>query len=119
MFGTTVLKFAGFAFVVLASASGIAGVDKTTATHPKNLEIPVALDSNSLLVATLANGEIETHWMARDDCERVASVVESGGYVAGVRPDGVRMTITQANCSTRRIEVNSGPVVLNSSQIRD
>jgi len=117
MFSTTAPKLMASAFVILASASGFAGVDKSTAASPKNQEIPVTLDSNSLLVATLANGEIQTHWMSRVACERVEAAVASGDGVAGVRPDGVRIYIAQANCSTRRIQVTPDPITLSSSQI--
>ncbi|HML28818.1 MAG TPA: hypothetical protein PKE16_08275 [Hyphomicrobium sp.] len=114
MFST---KLVASALVVLASASSVAGVDKSGSGLPKASEIPVALDSNSLLVATLANGEIQTQWMSREACEHVASAVTAGDGVAGVRQDGVRIYIAQANCSTRRIEVDPAAVRLSASQL--
>lgn len=117
MFGTTATKLVASTFVILASASGIAGVDKSTSAVSKKTQMPVTLDSTSLLVATLANGEIQTHWMPREACERVEAAVAAGDGVAGVRPDGVRVYIEQANCSTRRIEVGPSLVTLSSSKI--
>lgn len=119
MFSTTVTKLVTSTFVILASASGIAGVNKSTSDVSKNQQMPVTLDSTSLLVATLADGEIQTHWMPREACERVEAAVAAGDGVAGVRPDGVRVYITQANCSTRRIEVDPAPVRLSSSKVAD
>lgn len=111
------MKLVASALVVLASASSVAGVDKSGLGSSQASEIPVALDSNSLLVATLANGEIETQWMSREACEHVASAVAAGDGVAGVRPDGVRIYIAQANCSTRRIQVEPAVVQLSASQL--
>jgi len=95
----------------------MASVDKSKTAVTKPTEIPVALDSTSMLVATLANGEIERHWMARDACERIASAVAAGDGVAGVRDDGVRVFIAKANCSTRRIEVDRTAVALSSTEV--
>lgn len=112
MFST---KLVASAFIVLASASGIAGVGTSAPDALKPQNIPVALDNNSLLVATLANGEIQTQWMSRSACEQVEAAVASGDGVTGVRSDGVRMYIAQANCSTRRIEVDPAAVTLSSA----
>lgn len=112
MFST---KLVASAFVVLASASGIAGVSTSTPDTQKVQGVPVALDNNSLLVATLANGEIQTHWMSRVACEQVEAAVASGDAVAGVGSDGVRIYISQANCSTRRIEVHPEVATLSST----
>lgn len=112
MFST---KLVASAFVVLASASGIAGVSTSAPDALKPQNIPIALDNNSLLVATLANGEIQTHWMSRTACEQVEAAVASGDAVAGVRPDGVSVYIAKANCSTRRIEVDPAAVTLSSA----
>lgn len=112
MFST---KLVASTFIVLASASGIAGVGTPTPDASKPQGIPVVLDNNSLLVATLANGEIQTHWMSRAACEQVEAAVASGDAVAGVRPDGVRIYIAQANCSTRRIEADPAAVTVSSA----
>jgi hypothetical protein len=119
MFGTTALKLAASIILVAASASGPAGFRVATSYSPTPREIPVALDDTSLLVATLATGELQTQWMPRDACERVASAVVAGDGVAGIRSDGVKVYITRANCSTRRIEVNSGPAAIRVSQQQD
>ncbi|WP_024275627.1 MULTISPECIES: hypothetical protein [unclassified Hyphomicrobium] len=112
MFST---KLVASAFIVLASASGIAGVSTSAPDALKPQNIPIALDNNSLLVATLANGEIQTHWMPRTACEQVEAAVASGDAVAGIRPDGVSVYIAKANCSTRRIEVDPAAVTLSSA----
>ncbi|MFT3730381.1 MAG: hypothetical protein QM780_03000 [Hyphomicrobium sp.] len=120
MFSTTVPKLAASAFVVLASASGVAGIAKTTSVSGDAQGISIGLDDNSLLVATLANGEVETHWMTRAGCERVASAVGAGQTVSGVRADGVRISITEANCSTRRVQIiNPDRTLLSSAQARN
>lgn len=120
MLSTSASRVFASAFVVLASASGLASVQKPAPNSRSHLpEIPVALDGTSMLVATLATGEIERYWMARDACERVASAVAAGETVAGVRKDGVRVTFASANCSTRRVEVDPYAVALNSAQVRD
>lgn len=118
MFGTTASKVAVSVVIVAASAGGTAGLHVATYDSAPR-EIPVALDDTSLLVATLANGELQTQWMPRDACERVASAVVAGDGVAGMRPDGVKVYITRANCSTRRIQVNSGPAAFRVSQQQD
>jgi hypothetical protein len=115
MLSTSVSKILASAFVILASASGMAGVDKSSTNDRKSVEIPVALDSTSLLVATLASGDIERQWMTREACEHVASAVAAGESVAGVRADGVSITIARANCSTRRIEIDPAAVASNSA----
>jgi hypothetical protein len=119
MLSTTASKFVVSAVIVLASASGFAGVDKSSPTAVRPHEVPVALDVNSLLVATLANGDIQTQWMPRETCERVEAAVATRDNVAGVSADGTRSPITKANCSTRRIEISSDPVALSSSQIQN
>ncbi|MBS0234561.1 MAG: hypothetical protein JSR99_13870 [Proteobacteria bacterium] len=116
MFGTTAAKLGASVLVVAAAASGTARDRLMASTHPHMAEsqLPVVLDRNSLLVATLANGELQTQWMSRQACERVASAVATGGSVAGVRQDGVKIYITRANCSTRRIEAAPDTVALSS-----
>lgn len=113
MFGTTAPKIVA-SVVLIASASGTAGLP-TKPDHSSRQETPVALDSRSLLVATLENGEIQTQWMPRDVCEHVASAVHSGDRVAGVREDGVRVFIARANCSTRRVPVDASKTAFNAS----
>ncbi len=113
MFGTTAPKIVA-SVVLIASASGTAGLP-TKPDHSSSQETPVALDSRSLLVATLQNGEIQTQWMPRDVCEHVASAVHSGDLVAGVREDGVKVFIARANCSTRRVPVDANKTAFNAS----
>jgi hypothetical protein len=123
MLSTTASKLAGSAFVVLVSASGVSGINKSAPNEVPNgvsndfrsVEIPVTLDGTSLLVATLASGDIEMQWMSRDACERVASAIGSGENVASVRSDGVRVTIARANCSTRRVEAEPTAAVTRVS----
>lgn len=119
MLGTTASKVAASVILVAASAGGTAGLRVAAPNNSAPRDIPVALDKTSLLVATLANGELQTQWMPREACERVASAVAAGNGVAGVRPDGVKVYIARANCSTRRIEVNPGPTAFSVSQQRE
>ncbi len=116
MFSTTASKLVACVFLVAVSASGTAGVQKFAPTGAASRDVPVVLSSNSLLVATLANGEIQTQWMSTSACERAASAVLSGNGVAGVRSDGVRVYIARINCSTPRVEVAPDTVALDSSQ---
>jgi hypothetical protein len=118
MFSTTASKLVASAFVVVASASGLSGAAKSPALQDQRAEVPVTLDSTSLLVATLADGEVQTHWIPTATCEHVASAVASGESVAGVRADGVRVFVAKANCSTRRIEGQPTPLAMASSQNR-
>ncbi len=119
MLGTTASKVAASVVLVAASAGGTAGLHVAASNNFAAREQPVALDKTSLLVATLTNGELQTQWMPRETCERVASAVAQGSGVAGVRPDGVRVYIVRANCSTRRIEVNPDPAAFSVSQQRE
>ncbi|MET1046802.1 MAG: hypothetical protein ABWX70_08890 [Hyphomicrobium sp.] len=105
MFGTTVLKYAVSVVLVAATAGGTGNVEYSPSAAPRE-EVPVALDSSSLLVATLADGAVQTHWMSRVACERVAEAVAAGNSVAGVRGDGVKIYIVRANCSTRQVPVD-------------
>ncbi len=115
MFGTTASKLVTSAFLVAVSAGGMASADKSaSASAPNNPEVPIALSDNSLLVATLANGEIQSQWMSTEACERVSAAVGARTGVAGVRSDGVRITIARANCSTPRVEVHPNTVAANS-----
>ncbi|RUP09043.1 hypothetical protein [Hyphomicrobium sp.] len=117
MFGTTASKIVA-SVVLIASASGTVGLP-TKPDHSSHQETPVALDSKSLLVATLENGEIQTQWMPRDVCEHVASAVHSGDLVAGVRADGVKVYISRANCSTRRVPVDASKTAFNAASKAD
>ncbi|WP_325025104.1 hypothetical protein [Hyphomicrobium sp.] len=104
MFSSTALKILG-SVVLIACASSSSTSLPAKPSQAYSEDNPVALDSTSLLVATLQNGEIETQWMPRDVCEHVVSAVLAGNTVAGVRADGVKVYIAQANCSTRRVPV--------------
>ncbi len=119
MLGTTASKVAASVVLVAASASGTAGLRVTAPNNAAPREIPVTLDKISLLVATLASGEVQTQWMPRETCEQIASAVVQGNSVAGVREDGVRVYISRANCSTRRIEVNPRSDAFSVSQQRE
>ncbi|MET0639160.1 MAG: hypothetical protein ABWZ19_03990 [Hyphomicrobium sp.] len=105
MFGTTVLKYAA-SVVLVAATAGTGNVEYSPSAAAPREEVPVALDSSSLLVATLADGAVQTHWMSRVACERVAEAVAAGNSVAGVRGDGVKIYIVRANCSTRQVPVD-------------
>jgi hypothetical protein len=119
MLGTTASKVAASVVLVAASAGGTAGLHVAVPGSSAPLEQPVVLDSTSLLVATLADGELQTQWMPREACERVASAIAAGNGVAGVREDGVKVYIARANCSTRRIEANPQPETFSVSQRRE
>ncbi|WP_045836674.1 hypothetical protein [Hyphomicrobium sp. 99] len=111
MLGTTASKIVA-SVVLIASATSTASLP-TKPDYSSRQDTPVALDSASLLVATLQNGEIQTQWMPRDVCEHVVSAVLSGDAVAGVRADGVKVFIARANCSTRRVPVLENKTALN------
>jgi hypothetical protein len=116
MFSTTASKFVASMFLVAVSASGLTGVDKRAPTIQEPHEVPVALASNSLMVATMANGEIQTQWMPRGTCERAEQAVAAGRAVAGIRSDGVSVFIAHANCSTPRVEVRPDAIALGPSE---
>jgi hypothetical protein len=117
MFGSSASKIVA-SVVLIASAGGTASLP-VKPEHDASREIPVALDSRSLLVATLVNGELQTQWMPRDVCEHIAAAVTSDGAVAGVRADGVKVFIARANCSTRRVAVHSSATALNLAAERN
>ena len=105
MFSSTALKILGSVVLIACASSSSTSLPAKPSDQAFREDNPVALDSTSLLVATLHNGEIETQWMPRDVCEHVVSSVLAGNTVAGVRADGVKVYIAQANCSTRRVPV--------------
>jgi hypothetical protein len=116
MFSTTASKLVASMLLVATSAGGMADADKTAPASRGPHEIPVLLASNSLMVATMANGDIQTQWIPRDACERVERAVAAGRAVAGVRSDGVSVFIAHANCSTPRIEVRPETIALGPSE---
>ncbi len=60
---------------------------------------------SALLVATLANGTVETQWLPEEMCERVVLELRTGSAVAGVTADGTRLPIERANCSLRSAQL--------------
>ena len=66
MFCTTASKVAASVVLVAASAGGTAGLRVATSYDSAPREIPVALDNISLLVVTLANGELQTQGAPAD-----------------------------------------------------
>ncbi|MBY0559168.1 hypothetical protein [Hyphomicrobium sp.] len=117
MFGSTASKVVA-SVVLVASASGTASLP-VKPEQSASREIPVALDDRSLLVATLANGDLQTQWMSRDVCERIEASVISGDAVAGVRADGVKVYIARANCCTPRVAVPSNVTALSAAVERN
>lgn len=117
MLGSTASKVVA-SVVLVASAGGTASLP-VKPEYPVSRDTPVALDNRSLLVATLANGDLQTQWMSRDVCEHIAASVVSGDAVAGVRADGVKVYIARANCSTRRVAVHSSATALNDAVERN
>jgi hypothetical protein len=119
MFGTTASKLAASFVLVAATAGGTAGVGKSILSEGSSSAAPVVPAKVSLLVATLANGAIEMQWMSREACEGVESAVAASNGVAGVREDGVKVYIAQANCSTPRVDETPSVIQLTSSQPRN
>ena len=68
-------------------------------------------DANSLLVATLANGEIQPHWLPQPICERIVSQLHAGSKISAITLDGAVVNIERANCSLRNSQLGfpSGP----------
>lgn len=116
MFSTTAAKLSGSVLLVMTAASGAAHDRQWMPSESSRPESPVVLDRSSLLVATLANGEIQSQWMSTTACERVASAVAAGDAVAGLRSDGVRVYISRANCSTRRVEPAPDTIALSTPE---
>ena len=106
MFGTTASKVTTLLVVVIMLALGAGIVSGSVAAIPPPPSIRAGIDPNALLVVTLANGEIETHWLLRQVCDRIVSAVRAGNTVAGVRSDGTRMMIDRANCSLRSAQLS-------------
>jgi hypothetical protein len=55
-------------------------------------------DTNAMLVATLANGEIQAHWRPEKICERIVSEVHAGIKIFAISSDGTVLKIDRANC---------------------
>ena len=108
---STIAKFGASVVFIAATANSTLGSFNEPVLAA---DVSVALEGQSLLVATLTNGETQMQWMSRSACEAVASAVARGQLAAGVRQDGVRIYISQANCSTRRVQVTSERLATNS-----
>ena len=106
MFGTTASKLTASLAVVIMPALGAGIVGGSVATIPPPPSIDGGVDPNVLLVAALANGETETHWLPRKVCNQIVSALRAGNTVAGVRFDGTRMMIDRANCSLRSAQLS-------------
>lgn len=106
MFGPTASKVAVSAVLMLVPVIGAERMRGSVAeVSPAPLAGVAELSPSALLVATLANGEVETHWVPRQVCERVVSELRAGSTVAGVTEDGTRLTIARANCSLRSAQL--------------
>lgn len=112
MFSSTALKILGSVVLIACASSSSTSLPAKSGQSLRE-DNPVALDSKSMLVATLQDGQIETQWMPRDVCEYIASAVLAGDAVAGVRADGVKVYIARANCSTRRVSVSAAQTASN------
>ncbi|RUP00520.1 hypothetical protein [Hyphomicrobium sp.] len=112
MYGATASKLITSLVLVVAAAGGPASGEKTS--EAARIQKPVVPASTSLLVATMADGQLEMEWVPREICEQVSSSVAAGDAVAGVRPDGVRVYIAKANCSTPRVDPEAPGVKLTA-----
>jgi hypothetical protein len=106
MFGTTASKVAASLAAVTIPALGVGIVGGSVAAIPPPPSINTGLDPNVLLVATLANGQLETHWLPRKVCSQIVAALRAGNTVAGIRFDGTRMMIDRANCSLRSAQLS-------------
>ena len=80
------------------------------AVPTNNVEVPPPLrsaraDTNSLLVATLTNGEIQAHWLPKQICERIVSELRAGSKISAISSDGTAFDIARANCSLRNSQL--------------
>ena len=62
-------------------------------------------EANSLLVATLANGEIQLHWLPQRICERIVSQLHAGSKISAITSEGTVVNIDRANCSLRNSQL--------------
>jgi hypothetical protein len=69
----------------------------------------VRADADSLLVATLENGEIQSHWLPQLICERIVSQLHAGRKISAISFDGTVANIEKANCSLRNSQLNFPP----------
>jgi hypothetical protein len=67
-------------------------------------------EAKSLLVATLANGEIQRHWLPQTICERIVSQLQAGSKISAITSEGTVVNIERANCSLRNSQLTF-PVV--------
>jgi hypothetical protein len=105
LFGSTLTKMAVSGALLaapFAAAVSFNGEMPETASPPSVAE-PLA--THALLVATLSDGTIETQWLPRGICQRVASDVQAKETVTGLRSDGTRVEIARANCSLRNAQL--------------
>jgi hypothetical protein len=105
MFGATASKLIASLVLVVATAGATANGGRSIPMAAALIEKPVVPANTSLLVATMANGQLEMTWVPRAVCDQVSASVAAGNSVAGVRPDGVRIYISEANCSTPRVDL--------------
>jgi hypothetical protein len=114
MLGTTASKIAVSAVLMLVPVIGAEGWRGSVAevSPPPLAGTEADAGTSALLVATLTNGNVETHWVPRQVCERVVSELRAGSTVAGVTEDGTRLTIARANCSLRSAKLAALPPAL-------
>ena len=105
MIGTIASKITAAAALLLVSAISAETLRGSIAEISPPPIAPVDPNPDAMLVATMTNGEIETHWLPRKVCERVASELRAGSRVSGTRQDGTQMFISRANCSLRNAQL--------------
>jgi hypothetical protein len=106
MLGPTASKVAASAVLLLVPAIGTKSLRGSIAENSPPPITSATIEANSLLVATLANGEVETHWLPKDVCERVVAELASGSKVSGIRSDGTRLPLERASCSLRNAQLD-------------
>ena len=105
MLGPTASKVAVSAVLLLLPAIGAKSSRGSVAESSPPPIASAAIEANSLLIATLANGEVETHWLPQGVCERVVAEMKFGSEVSGVRSDGTRLRLERASCSLRNAQL--------------
>jgi hypothetical protein len=96
--------------VLRIAALGIMVVPFTAPTRDDVFEAGPPLriaraDTDSLLIATLSNGEIQSHWLQQPICERIVSELRAASKVSAISSDGTVLNIERANCSLRNSQL--------------
>jgi len=107
LFGSTISKLAVSG--ALLAAPLVAAVNYNGSIADVSPLPPIAgpHETDALLVATLADGNIETQWLPRRVCEQITSELRAKAVVTSLRSDGTRLQIAQANCSLRNAQLSA------------